>query len=153
MDITLERIIEQCKESGKTQKELTEELCLGQYAFSEWKSGKSKSYTKYIYHIAEFLNVSVDYLLGKTDIKEKAPAKSESSFTEAELTIIEMYRALDDAGKITVGTVLKKEYDRAERAKGLIPSTVAARSVDGSETVHTEYLPDLSKIPADDTDL
>jgi len=64
---------------GKSQTDLTNALGLKQPAFSEWKSGKSASYKKYLYQIADFLGVSPDYLSGKTDDQEtkKAPASSE----------------------------------------------------------------------------
>ena len=138
---------------GITQKTLLEDLSLGKNQFSYWSKTGATPNGFTVERIAEYLDVSVDYLLGKTDIIEKAPAKSESIFTEAEIAIIKMYRALDDAGKLTIGTALKREYDRIKRAEGLVPSAIAARSADGSETVHTEYMPDFSEIPADDTDL
>ena len=47
----------------RDQKELTEYLGLKSAAFSEWKSGKSKSYKKYLIEIAEFFNISIDYLV------------------------------------------------------------------------------------------
>lgn len=49
--------------NGKDQKELTEYLGLKNVAFSEWKSGKSKSYRKYLIEIANFFDVSLDYLV------------------------------------------------------------------------------------------
>ena len=148
----IERLLDLLKEKGIPRKKMLDDLGLANGSFVNWKTRGSIPNAETLSRIADYFEVTSDYLLGKTDIKEKAPAKSESSFTEAELAIIEMYRVLDDAGKITVGTVLKKEYDRTARAKGLILSTVAARSADGEETVHTEYLPDLSEVPADDTD-
>ncbi len=39
---------------NREQKELTNYLKLNNVAFSEWKSGKSKSYRKYLIEIAEF---------------------------------------------------------------------------------------------------
>lgn len=43
---------------------------------SDWKSGRSKPTSKTIIKIAEHLNYSVDYLLGRTDIKELVATKS-----------------------------------------------------------------------------
>ncbi len=151
--IFIERLLNLLKEKGIPRKKMLDDLGLANGSFVNWQTRGSIPNAETLSRIADYFEVTSDYLLGKTDVKEKAPVKSESNFTEAEIAIIEMYRALDDAGKITIGTVLKKEYDRTARAKGLILSTVAARSADGSETVHTEYLPDLSAIPADDTDL
>jgi hypothetical protein len=38
----------------------------------EWESGKSRSYRNYLYEIADKYNVSVEWLKGETDVKEKA---------------------------------------------------------------------------------
>lgn len=45
------------------QKELTEYLGLKKTAFSDWKSGKSNSYRKYLIEIAKYFDVSLDYLV------------------------------------------------------------------------------------------
>lgn len=64
MDI-LDRII--MLMGSRDQKELTKYLQLNAVAFSDWKSGKSNSYKKYLIEIAKFFNVSIDYLVyGKT---------------------------------------------------------------------------------------
>ena len=53
------------KEQGKKQIDLTNFLGLSKNIFSEWKSERSTSYKKHLPQIAEFFDVSVDYLLGK----------------------------------------------------------------------------------------
>lgn len=62
---TLNKIIDLLKSQGKKQKDLTDYLGLGKNTFTSWKSGLNNSYLKHISKIADFLNVSVDYLLGK----------------------------------------------------------------------------------------
>lgn len=66
---TIYKITMLLKEQGKTQKELTDYLGITKNAFTDWKSGRIKSYTKHLDKIAEFFNVSVDYLLGKSESK------------------------------------------------------------------------------------
>ena len=66
----LDRISNLLKEQHKKQKDLTDYLGISKNIFTNWNSGASKSYLKYIDKIAEFLNVSTDYLLGKTEIPE-----------------------------------------------------------------------------------
>lgn len=63
----LNKILSELKAKKKTQKELCLFLGIKQSVFSDWKSGRNSSYTKYLPKIAEFLDVSVDYLLGRTD--------------------------------------------------------------------------------------
>lgn len=77
MDI-LNRIKEMLMVQHKTQKELCDYLGLKQTAFSDWKQGRSKSYTKYLPQIAEFFGCSVDYLLGKEQKKEAVQKDSQS---------------------------------------------------------------------------
>ncbi len=66
MDV-LHNITQEMIKQGKTQKQITTYLGLSKSTFSEWLAGRSKSYNKYIYQIADFLGVSVDYLRGDSD--------------------------------------------------------------------------------------
>lgn len=63
---TLTKILGIMKEQRVSQQEICRYLNLTKQTFSDWKSGKSESYLKYLPQIAEYLDVSVDYLLGKT---------------------------------------------------------------------------------------
>lgn len=66
---TLNKITELLKLQHKKQKDLTDYLGLTKNAFTNWKNGDNQSYKKHLPQIAEFFNVSADYLLGK----EKSP--------------------------------------------------------------------------------
>lgn len=63
MDI-LTNILSLLKEQNKKQIELTNYLGLSKNVFTEWKAGRNNAYMKYLPKIAEFFNVSVDYLIG-----------------------------------------------------------------------------------------
>ena len=67
MDTTIERILNLLKTKGIKDKDFVSAIGIYSSALSEWKSGKSVSYKKHIDKIAEYLGVSVDYLLGRTD--------------------------------------------------------------------------------------
>ena len=71
---TLSIISQLLIERNVSQQELCAHLGVGKQAFTNWKSGHTQSYKKYLPQIAEFFNVSVDYLLGK---QEKPSAESE----------------------------------------------------------------------------
>ena len=62
--VILTNILKLLKEQNKKQIELTNYLGLSKNVFSEWKSNRANSYMKYLPKIAEFFDVSVDYLLG-----------------------------------------------------------------------------------------
>lgn len=84
---------------NKDQKELTEYLGLQNSAFSDWKTGKSKSFRKYLIEISEFFDVSIDYLVYG---KEKS---STSDLTGIEQEAIEKFRHLLDVDK---GRILER---------------------------------------------
>lgn len=73
---TLNRIMLLIKENGIEQQGLAAILGINKQTISDWKSGKSKTYLKYIQTISDYFNVSTDYLLGRTDIKNP-PAETE----------------------------------------------------------------------------
>lgn len=62
-----DRIQNLLEEQSKTQKELTDYLSINKSVYSTWKSGKSKSYSKYMIEIAKFFNTTLDYLYGIVD--------------------------------------------------------------------------------------
>lgn len=63
----LNMIIALLKEQKKSQKDLTDFLGISNNVFTDWKSGRNKSYQKHLPQIAEFFGVSVDSLLGKAE--------------------------------------------------------------------------------------
>lgn len=67
-----ERILQLLQEQEKEQKQLYEYLGVSSQKYFDWKAGRIKSYTKYLDKIAEFFGVSVDYLLGKDEIKNRS---------------------------------------------------------------------------------
>lgn len=66
----LTNILTLLKEQHKKQIDLTNHLGLSKNIFTEWKANRSTSYMKYLPQIAEFFDVSVDYLLGNKASKD-----------------------------------------------------------------------------------
>lgn len=93
MDITLERILSLIpkKPDGKfvhgAKAAFARSLGLkGGESVSQWISGYSDGYKQYLYEISDKYNVSVEWLKGETDLKEKQPTDNgELSKDEAEL--------------------------------------------------------------------
>lgn len=73
MDVldTLDKIINLLKQQGRTQKELMNYIGVSANVFTDWKSGRNESYHKHLPKIAEFFDVSVDYLVGKDENPQK----------------------------------------------------------------------------------
>lgn len=82
MDLTMQRILNEMQNQNKQQTELGEHLNVTPNIITDWKSGRLKSYKKYLHGIADFLNVSVEYLKGETDKKEKPLSENEERLKE-----------------------------------------------------------------------
>lgn len=108
---TLDKIQQLLKEQNKTQKDLTDFLGLSKNTFTNWKLGFTSSYTKYINKIAEFLDVSTDYLLGNTD--ERKPINHDITDNDIKFALFggegeitdEMYQDVKDFAKF-----IKEKY-------------------------------------------
>lgn len=74
---TLDRIFSELSKKNISQKEFCEFLQIPKQTPTDWKSGKSKSYLQLIPQIADFFEVSTDYLYGK-----ETPAVSKSNYIE-----------------------------------------------------------------------
>ncbi|MGT2714472.1 helix-turn-helix domain-containing protein [Streptococcus pluranimalium] len=57
------------KEAKLTQKDIAEKFGFSQPAYQQWESGKKKPSAETLDKFASFFNVSTDYLLGNTEIK------------------------------------------------------------------------------------
>lgn len=70
------RIRELREARGMQQKELAIDLCVSQPTISDWESGRKVPSARSTQKLADYFNVSIDYLLGRTDEKEKPVPES-----------------------------------------------------------------------------
>lgn len=84
------RIAELRQKTGTTQKELADFLGVGVPCLSLWENGKRTISLKYLNKIAEFFNVSIDFLLNK----ETAVSINDSTITKEEEEFIKVFRLL-----------------------------------------------------------
>lgn len=73
MKPTAERIFYLLDVQNKSQQSLADYLGLSKQTISGWKNPKNVSYNNYIKEIADFFEVSTDYLLNGSEIKTKHP--------------------------------------------------------------------------------
>ena len=127
---TLNKILELLDKQGKQQKDLAEFLGINKNNITDWKSGKSRSYTKYLPQSATFLGVSVDYLVG-----------SVGSLND------ELFRYLDSLCK-------KANFTFAEAMKksGITDEEIV-RYYSGERGIIFSYKDSLSKVLGDDGSL
>ena len=103
MDIMLERILSLIprKEDGKfvhgALKTFANSIGLKSgNLVSDWMNGRSTSYEGYIYQIADIYNVSVEWLKGESDIKEKAALNYESGVGPNMQKLLDEIKPLDE---------------------------------------------------------
>lgn len=65
-----ERFVELREEKGLTQAKLAEELGMSVRAIAFWESGERKPPIDKLEWLADFYDVTTDYLLGRSDIKK-----------------------------------------------------------------------------------
>lgn len=88
---TLEIILKELKNQGKSQVEFADGIRISKNTITNWKNGASNSYMKMLPQISDYLNVSVDYLIGKSGKKEKHSFDDDNP-TDAEL--IELFKKI-----------------------------------------------------------
>ena len=107
MDITLERILYLIPRNpdGKykhgEKKKLCERIGAPTNIINEWERGTSKSYRNYLYAISDKYNVSVEWLKGETDVKEKPAPKNGDEFWE-------LYMKLDPKKKQLIQNMIEQ---------------------------------------------
>lgn len=89
-----ERVKEILNSKGITQKTMLEDLNLGKNQFSYWNKTGATPNGFTVEKIAKYLDVSVDYLLGKTEERKKP--SPEPVLTEREKAILEIFRSLPE---------------------------------------------------------
>lgn len=113
MDTTLKRIIEEMKIQKVKNADLGAFIGVSANVITDWKSGRIKSYTKYLYAIAEYLDVSVEYLKGETDekgIKKAAPEGAEDGglFSATDREFFKKWARLSEEDKKTMLLLLDR---------------------------------------------
>ncbi|ABY93705.1 XRE family transcriptional regulator [Thermoanaerobacter brockii subsp. lactiethylicus] len=88
------RIKELRKKKGITQKELASYLGISDRAVGYYESGQRTPPPDILQKIADFFNVSTDYLLGRTNIYNPADEITEAVFDDPEL--LEFWRELKE---------------------------------------------------------
>lgn len=98
------------KEKNISMKKLGEDINVAESTISLYETGKREPDYETLKKIAEYFDVSIDYLLGRVDVrKEAASTPADKEF----VAFYEGYKDLDDADK----EILKATLDAFVRAK------------------------------------
>lgn len=92
MDI-IERIQRLKDERGLLDRDVERGAGIANSSIAQWKRGVCKPSLANIIRLSEFFDVSADYLLGLSDLRERA--ENAASLSEEEKQLIELYRDFD----------------------------------------------------------
>src|SRR5690554_1382686 len=98
MSVLGDRIRELRNENGYSQKELAEKINVAQNTVSNWENGTREPDNSTLVELSGIFNCSVDYLLGKTNIRNPyepetiAAHHDGDEWTEEELEDIEKFK-------------------------------------------------------------
>ena len=95
-------------EAGLSQKALAAKLFVSQQAVGKWEVDQGSPNPETIAAMAEILGVSADYLLGRTDQKEKLPTGSEE-LSNAEVELVSAYREAPANVQAAIRTLLERK--------------------------------------------
>ena len=116
-------------EKGLSQSQLAKEVGVSTGNIGDWEIGRSKPGYAALASLAQFFEVSSDYLLGlslvKTVEKETHPQIlcDGIPLTESEADLVAMYRFLGSDDRKTIFDIAKMKYDMATGEKVSIYST------------------------------
>jgi transcriptional regulator with XRE-family HTH domain len=88
-----ERFYSLCIENNTKPNPVARELGIASGTLTQWKNGTVPS-SKIVETISDYFNVSVDYLLGKTDIKNKPTVKNGEPMSDEDVEILKLFREL-----------------------------------------------------------
>lgn len=105
------------QKQGKSAAGLCKVLGIKTNVTTGWKQRNTDPPAKYLVTIAEYLGVSVMYLLTGEDAE--MDQRREQTLTDDENRLLAKYRCLDEDGKDAVRGVLLNEQRRVESEKGM----------------------------------
>lgn len=93
------RLKELRKEQNITQSNLAKILNVTQDSISLWEKNKRVPDTQYIIQLADYFNVSADYLLGRSDDFGNVDVPSDVELSSEEQYALDMFRDLSNSNR------------------------------------------------------
>lgn len=92
----MNRIKELRLENGILQSELAKYLKMGQATISNWETGRHEPDQDALREMSKIFGVSIDYILGNTDIKNPLTSEDMNGLTEKQIKILELMGNLSE---------------------------------------------------------
>ncbi len=103
-------------DAGLTQKKISEAIGISQQSYSDYENGRTFPDEMTLIRLANTLNVSVDYLLGRTDdLGAAVPTEPKLSHDEKE--VLELYSSLSPSRKEDLLIYLRALSGSAQEGK------------------------------------
>lgn len=90
----MNRIAQLRKEKHLNQIGLAMKLNISQYMVSSYETGRHQPTLDMLIELADFFNVSIDYLAGKSNVRYSADNLLNNSLTEKEIEMLSLFREL-----------------------------------------------------------
>lgn len=102
------RMNNELNKQGRMQKDLIEYLGMGKGTYTQWKIAANQSYRSHLPEIAEYLDISLDYLAGNKDITECVRPESRLVVTnQDEMELVRLYRKAQPEMKNAIMTLMR----------------------------------------------
>lgn len=115
------RIRDLREDSDLTQAQLCEKLYMHKTTYTNYEQGKHTVPLDFAVTLADFYNVSLDYLAGRTNHKQ---GKANPDLTPDQIKISDIYAALNDKNKgkleLFADQLLEKQTDENFQTKGAV---------------------------------
>lgn len=92
----MNRIKELRQEKDILQSDLAKRLKVGQATISNWETGRYEPDQDALREMSKIFDVSIDYILGNTDIKNPLTSEDMNGLTEKQIKILEMMGELPE---------------------------------------------------------
>ncbi len=93
-------------EKGLTQQYIASKMSTTQQTISRWLNGQNEPDLTNLYKLAEILDCTIDYLLGREDDFGIVKSGAELQLKEDEAKLLSEYRLLDEINKIKAQTFI-----------------------------------------------
>lgn len=139
-----ERLIELRKSKNLTREVLAEQLGISKYTLRNYELSVNEPGSTLLIRVSDFFDVSIDYLMGMTDEKEKVlPYNLKTS----EFEHIKKYRELDALGQEHVNNILEWESQRIQMLADMQKQLADSKIVEFEPAPRITYtLPYLRKM-------
>lgn len=102
----------------KSQKELADVLFVNQTAISQWERGVTTPSSQMLQRLSELYQVSIDYLLGRTEQKETPTPVSEDGLNAEQRELVSLFESASPPLRSAALAVLRSAEEQGKAQGG-----------------------------------